>query len=147
MAAEAKATQAKGKGKQKETTSVEAPASEAVLAAEPIAAASSSSTPRTFSAYSHLLDPRLLRGLSNLGFSHPTSIQAELIPVALGSKTAVGGDQFGVRDVLARARTGSGKTLAYGLVVLQKVLEAKKVSKLAIIETSSTDSDSAVVVS
>lgn len=67
-----------------------------------------------FNVFSHILDPRLLRALADLGFGIPTPIQQKAIPLALAGK-----------DVLARARTGSGKTLAYGLPLLQKVLDAK----------------------
>ncbi|CDR88696.1 probable ATP dependent RNA helicase of the DEAD-box family [Sporisorium scitamineum] len=67
-----------------------------------------------FNVFSHILDPRLLRALADLGFGIPTPIQQKAIPLALAGK-----------DILARARTGSGKTLAYGLPLLQKVLDAK----------------------
>ncbi|SPO29557.1 probable ATP dependent RNA helicase of the DEAD-box family [Ustilago trichophora] len=67
-----------------------------------------------FNVFSHLLDPRLLRSLADLGFGIPTPIQQKSIPLALAGK-----------DILARARTGSGKTLAYALPILQKVLDAK----------------------
>ena len=45
------------------------------------------------------LDPSLLRGVADLGFSDPTPIQRDGIPPALEG-----------RDVLACAMTGSGKT-------------------------------------
>ncbi|SNX85859.1 probable ATP dependent RNA helicase of the DEAD-box family [Melanopsichium pennsylvanicum] len=67
-----------------------------------------------FNVFSHILDPRLLRALADLGFGIPTLIQQKAIPLALAGK-----------DILARARTGSGKTLAYGLPLLQKVIDAK----------------------
>ncbi|KAJ1025072.1 hypothetical protein NDA18_004356 [Ustilago nuda] len=69
-----------------------------------------------FNVFSHILDPRLLRALADLGYGIPTPIQQKAIPLALAGK-----------DILARARTGSGKTLAYGLPLLQKVLDAKSV--------------------
>ncbi|XP_058715477.1 probable ATP-dependent RNA helicase DDX56 [Poecile atricapillus] len=61
------------------------------------------------------LDPRLLRAVSELGWSVPTAIQARAIPLAMEG-----------RDLLARARTGSGKTGAYGLPLLHKVLTSKQ---------------------
>lgn len=67
-----------------------------------------------FNVFAHILDPRLLRALADLGYGIPTPIQQKAIPLALAGK-----------DILARARTGSGKTLAYGLPLLQKVLDAK----------------------
>lgn len=63
------------------------------------------------------LDPRLLRAIVELGYDHPTLIQAEAIPLALQGK-----------DILARARTGSGKTVAYCLPILQKILVMKEVN-------------------
>jgi superfamily II DNA/RNA helicase len=68
--------------------------------------------------YTTLLDARLLRALADLKFAHPTLVQAKAIPLLLEGK-----------DVLARARTGSGKTGAYGIPAIQKVLEAKDVSR------------------
>lgn len=55
----------------------------------------------------HLKVP-LLKAIEEQGYSDPTSIQKELIPV-----------MFSGRDVLAGARTGTGKTAAFALPVLQ----------------------------
>ncbi|HEY0513619.1 MAG TPA: DEAD/DEAH box helicase [Thermoanaerobaculia bacterium] len=57
------------------------------------------------------LDPRLLRGVADLGFTDPTPIQRDGIPPALEG-----------RDVLACAMTGSGKTAAFALPILQRFL-------------------------
>src|SRR4051794_24643048 len=57
------------------------------------------------------LDPRLLRGVADLGFTDPTPIQRDGIPPALEG-----------RDVLACAMTGSGKTAAFALPILQRLL-------------------------
>src|SRR3954447_1245029 len=57
------------------------------------------------------LDPRLLRGVADLGFTDPTPIQRDAIPPALEG-----------RDVLACAMTGSGKTAAFVLPILQHLL-------------------------
>src|SRR3982750_4714447 len=56
------------------------------------------------------LDPRLLRGVTDLGFTDPTPIQLDAMPPALAG-----------RDVLACAMTRSGKTAApagYGGVAM-----------------------------
>ena len=58
------------------------------------------------------LDPRLLRGVDDLGFTRPTPIQAEAIPPALEG-----------RDLLACAATGSGKTAAFVLPILHKLMD------------------------
>ncbi len=57
------------------------------------------------------LDPRLKKGVSNLGFVEPTPIQAATIPAALNGQ-----------DVLGSAETGTGKTAAYLLPILQRLL-------------------------
>jgi ATP-dependent RNA helicase RhlE len=57
------------------------------------------------------LDPLLLRGIRELGFTRPTPIQAQAIPEALRG-----------RDLLACAATGSGKTAAFGLPILQRLM-------------------------
>jgi len=56
------------------------------------------------------LDPELLRGIRDLGFTEPTPIQAKALPPALAG-----------RDVLAAAMTGSGKTAAFVLPILQQL--------------------------
>ena len=68
----------------------------------------------SFGSFAHLLDARILRALADMGFAHPTLIQAKSIPLALEN-----------RDILARARTGSGKTAAYCVPLVQKILNAK----------------------
>ncbi|KAJ8139627.1 hypothetical protein OY671_007161, partial [Metschnikowia pulcherrima] len=62
-----------------------------------------------------------LSGLQSHGFTEPTPIQRETIPMALNGK-----------DVIGKATTGSGKTLAYGIPILEKYiarLESLKNSK------------------
>jgi len=72
--------------------------------------------PKSFSSFSNILSPLLLRALADMGFARPTLVQQKAIPLALEN-----------RDVLARARTGSGKTAAYCIPLVQKVLNAKGV--------------------
>ena len=52
-----------------------------------------------------------MRGLASCGFSQPTAIQAQAIPVALEG-----------HDILASAQTGTGKTAAFGLPALQRLM-------------------------
>ena len=59
------------------------------------------------------LAPGLLDAVRALGFTTPTPIQAQAIPLLLEG-----------RDVVGRARTGSGKTAAFGLPLLHKVLSS-----------------------
>ncbi len=57
------------------------------------------------------LAPELLRALNESGYTTPTPIQSQAIPVALA-----GG------DLMAGAQTGTGKTAAFALPLLQKLL-------------------------
>lgn len=57
------------------------------------------------------LAPELLKALAESGYTTPTPIQSQGIPVALA-----GG------DLMAGAQTGTGKTAAFALPVLQKLL-------------------------
>ena len=57
------------------------------------------------------LDPRLQANVRAIGFTHPTPIQEQTIPAALGG-----------RDILGSAETGTGKTAAFILPILQKLL-------------------------
>jgi superfamily II DNA/RNA helicase len=60
-------------------------------------------------------DERLLNGLSSMGFSKPTPIQEQAIPIILED-----------HDLIACAQTGTGKTAAYILPILNKILHAEK---------------------
>ncbi|QIW96232.1 hypothetical protein AMS68_001750 [Peltaster fructicola] len=57
----------------------------------------------------------ILKGLTSLGFTAPTPIQAKAIPVALMGKDVVGG-----------AVTGSGKTAAFLIPILERLLFRQK---------------------
>ena len=59
------------------------------------------------------LNEQILAGVSALGFTEPTPVQARAIPAVLEGK-----------DVLASAQTGTGKTCAFTLPVLQRIAEA-----------------------
>src|SRR5690606_24233505 len=54
--------------------------------------------------------PALLRALSEQGYTSPTPIQAESIPLVLAG-----------HDLLGGAQTGTGKTAAFGLPLLQRL--------------------------
>src|SRR3954463_8889478 len=54
------------------------------------------------------LTPELLRAVAAEGYTEPTPVQAETIPLVLAG-----------RDVLAGAQTGTGKTAAFVLPILQ----------------------------
>jgi ATP-dependent RNA helicase RhlE len=56
------------------------------------------------------LSPELVRAVEDLGFTKPTEVQKDAIPVALDG-----------RDVMACAMTGSGKTAAFLLPIVQRL--------------------------
>lgn len=58
----------------------------------------------------------ILRAIEELGYEQPMPIQAQVIPVILGTS----GDGS-ARDVVGLAQTGTGKTAAFGLPLLQSV--------------------------
>ncbi|CAI4039116.1 hypothetical protein SMKI_07G0870 [Saccharomyces mikatae IFO 1815] len=64
-------------------------------------------------------DKRLLNNLVENGFTEPTPIQSECIPVALNN-----------RDVLACGPTGSGKTLAFLIPLVQQIINDKQTTGL-----------------
>jgi ATP-dependent RNA helicase RhlE len=70
------------------------------------------------------LDPLLLRGVRELGFTRPTPIQEQSIPPAMAG-----------RDVLACAVTGSGKTAAFGLPILDRLMGKPRRTTRALILT------------
>ncbi|KWR78601.1 DEAD/DEAH box helicase [Cupriavidus sp. IDO] len=64
---------------------------------------------QTFESFG--LDPRILRALSDQGYTKPTPIQAQAIPVVLLGK-----------DVMGAAQTGTGKTAGFALPIIQRLL-------------------------
>ncbi|KAI9219409.1 P-loop containing nucleoside triphosphate hydrolase protein, partial [Blastocladiella britannica] len=58
-----------------------------------------------------MLHPWLLKGLADQGFTSPTPIQAEAVPLVLARG----------KNIVGAAETGSGKTLAFGLPILQHI--------------------------
>ena len=56
------------------------------------------------------LEPRLAANLQALGYTEPTPIQSQAIPLLLAG-----------HDVLGRSQTGTGKTAAFGLPLLQSM--------------------------
>src|SRR5213075_3155757 len=70
------------------------------------------------------LDPSLLAGIKDLGFTRPTPIQTDAIPPAMAG-----------RDVLACAMTGSGKTAAFLLPIVHRLLAKPRGTTRALILT------------
>ena len=57
------------------------------------------------------LDPTILRAVTELGYRHPTPIQAQAIPVVMAG-----------RDVMGAAQTGTGKTAGFSLPIIHALL-------------------------
>ena len=60
------------------------------------------------------LSEALVRAVSELGYTEPTPVQQQAIPVVLAG-----------RDLLAGAQTGTGKTAAFALPLLQLLIREK----------------------
>src|SRR5512147_2885043 len=67
----------------------------------------------TFSEFN--LIPALTEAVADMGFTRPTPIQAEAIPVGLAG-----------RDLIGCASTGTGKTAAFLLPILQRLHAAER---------------------
>ncbi len=76
------------------------------------AAVDATDTRRSFAALG--LPEKVVAALAKSGITHPTPVQAAVVPDAMSGA-----------DVLGRAQTGSGKTLAFGLPVLARLAGAK----------------------
>jgi len=61
------------------------------------------------------VDERLVKAVSELGFTQPTAIQEKAIPLLLQ----------GDRDLIGLAQTGTGKTAAFGLPLISAVMDGK----------------------
>ena len=62
--------------------------------------------------FSHLpLHPKLVQVAAELGYTTPTEVQAQVIPLMLDGK-----------DVIAQSQTGSGKTAAFAMPLLQNLI-------------------------
>ncbi len=57
------------------------------------------------------LSPATLEALSVLGFTQPTPVQREVIPLILND----------ISDIIGSAQTGTGKTAAFGLPILDRI--------------------------
>ncbi|MBX3358456.1 MAG: DEAD/DEAH box helicase [Phycisphaeraceae bacterium] len=66
----------------------------------------------------------VLKAIEELGFVHPTLIQATLIPVILAG-----------HDVLGQAKTGTGKTAAFGLPMIHGAERGKEFQGLVLVPT------------
>ena len=70
------------------------------------------------------LEERLLKGVKSMGYTTPTPIQEQAIPVALEGK-----------DIVGCAQTGTGKTAAFVLPLLQRMSRQRGVKALVVTPT------------
>ena len=73
------------------------------------------------------LDQRVLSGIKSVGYTTPTPIQQQAIPIALEG-----------RDLLGLAQTGTGKSAAFILPILQRLSSraaSRKVRALIVVPT------------
>ena len=74
-----------------------------------------SELPLDLPAFSDLpLRPELLAAVAELGYTHPSPVQAEAIPPLVEG-----------RDLIGQAATGTGKTAAFALPVLERIAETR----------------------
>ena len=74
-------------------------------------------TPTTATFDQFGLAPEILRAVSEQGYTTPTPIQAQAIPVVLSG-----------RDVMGAAQTGTGKTASFSLPIIQRLLASANTS-------------------
>lgn len=67
------------------------------------------------------LAPELVRAVTDMGYTQPTPVQAQAIPLAMGE----GADADGYIDLMVSSQTGSGKTAAFLLPVLNTLIQQK----------------------
>ncbi len=80
-------------------------------AGSPAGEAEGATQPAAASKFAKLgLDPQLLQALAKKGYTDPTPIQEQAIPVLLEG-----------RDLIGQAQTGTGKTAAFSLPLLQRI--------------------------
>ena len=87
------------------------PATDIPVVAPTVAPAAAAVPPPAVSFADFGLAPDILRALTEQGYTHPTPIQEQAIPVVLQG-----------RDVMGAAQTGTGKTAGFSLPIIQLLL-------------------------
>jgi ATP-dependent RNA helicase DeaD len=70
------------------------------------------------------LPEQLLNQLTKIGYSKPTQIQAEAIPIALAGK-----------DILGTAQTGTGKTASFAIPLIAQMMQNPNINALILLPT------------
>ncbi|XP_013391796.1 ATP-dependent RNA helicase DDX42 isoform X2 [Lingula anatina] len=72
--------------------------------------------PKPVSSFAHMgFDEALMQGIRKMGYTQPTPIQAQGVPIALSG-----------RDIIGIAKTGSGKTAAFLWPLLVHIMDQKE---------------------
>lgn len=61
------------------------------------------------------LNVKILKAIGDMGWTEPTPVQIEAIPVGIEG-----------RDILAQAQTGTGKTATYGTIIMERIAPGMK---------------------
>ncbi len=61
------------------------------------------------------LNAKILKAINDMGWTEPTPVQNEAVPVGIQG-----------RDVLAQAQTGTGKTATYGMILMSRIPSGQK---------------------
>ena len=70
--------------------------------------------------FSHLnLHPKLVQAVAELGYTTPTDVQVQVIPLMLAGK-----------DIIAQSQTGSGKTAAFAFPILQNLISSSSLGSV-----------------
>jgi ATP-dependent RNA helicase DeaD len=78
--------------------------------------------------FSHLnLHPKLVQAVAELGYTTPTDVQAQVIPLMLAGK-----------DIIAQSQTGTGKTAAFALPILQNLIDGSSLGSVQILVLTPT---------
>jgi len=70
------------------------------------------------------LKPEILHAITDCAFEHPSKVQEEAIPEALGGN-----------DIVAQAKSGMGKTAVFVITVLEKLKPEDGLSALVLVHT------------
>ncbi len=65
------------------------------------------------------LDPKIMQAIEDVGYTEPTPIQAQAIPVVLQGK-----------DVLGIAQTGTGKTASFTLPMIHRLMKGRAKARM-----------------
>lgn len=111
-----------------ERISTAAPTTSNVAIASPLPLAVIDATPAVGAAQPHFsdfpLNESLLRAIAAVGYTHPTQIQAAVLPTLLDG-----------RDIVGQAQTGSGKTAAFSIPTINRLRPTGKVSAIVMVPT------------